>query len=66
MVRTFSGGNSTFLYAWFLGGRILAEFEESARSFLFPTPSYIPKRNLLKRDVLLTRTDNFPVGKVRS
>lgn len=45
------------------GGRILAEFEESTRSFLFPMPSYIPKRNHLKRDVLLNRTDNFPIGK---
>lgn len=57
----------TFLLSiFFPGGRVLAAFEENARNFLFPTPSCIPERNLVKRDILLTRTDNFPIAKVHN
>ncbi|XP_057300145.1 uncharacterized protein LOC130630604 [Hydractinia symbiolongicarpus] len=45
------------------GGHVLAVYEESARKFLYPSPSYIPREDHLKREILLTRTKHFSNGR---
>ncbi|XP_057197888.1 spermatogenesis associated 6-like protein isoform X2 [Triplophysa rosa] len=41
-------------------GRILASFEEDARSFLFPEPKLVPSFSGVQREVLMTRDPTFP------
>ncbi|XP_065144934.1 spermatogenesis associated 6-like protein [Paramisgurnus dabryanus] len=41
-------------------GRILASFEEDARSFLFPEPKLVPSFSGVERELLMTRDPAFP------
>jgi len=39
--------------------KVIAQFEESARQFLFPSKSYIPKQDEMKREIFLIKNQNF-------
>jgi len=49
---------------YLLGGNVIAQYEEPAKKFLFPSESNIPKEDHLKRTLLLSRTHLFNNGKV--
>jgi len=43
------------------GGKVLARYEQSAREFLYPTPTLTGKDGM-DREVLLSRTVHFTVS----
>lgn len=56
--------NIETIFVPLLDGKVLATFEQSARKFLFPGPSFAPKDDI-RREILLPRTFDFSVGRVK-
>lgn len=51
-----------FCYFFYLeGGKVLARYEQSAREFLYPTPTLTGKDGM-DRELLLSRTVHFTVS----